>query len=170
VPSFIFPAMHQFTYPKEEHLKSRKAIDQLFKAGQSFFVFPYKVVYKLVGNEERVMDDAERKTAANASAAKADYKSTFVHWPLQAGFAVSTKNFKKAVERNRIKRLGRETYRLNKLPLLEVLTENHLQLQVFFIYTDKQLPQWQLLQPKMQACLKKLVHLTKKHHEKLLQG
>jgi ribonuclease P protein component len=43
---------------------------------------------------------------------------------LQVGVSVSKRNFKRAVDRNRIKRLLRETYRLQKRELIEVLKCN----------------------------------------------
>jgi ribonuclease P protein component len=171
-PSTIPP---RFTYPKAEHLKSRKAIEQLFKSGQSFFVYPYKVVYQFIDNGKLVIDN--ESPSETPTTMPTDEQSGIIHsqfsitsYPLLSGFAASTRNFKHAVDRNRIKRLGKEAYRLNKHALIEQLGINQLKLEVFFIFTDKKLPDWKLIEPKMQACLKKLIHLTKKHHEKLLQG
>ena len=62
--------------------------------------------------------------------------------PLQAGFTVSTRHFKKAVDRNRIRRLMRESYRLQKNNLLNELQENHKSVAIFFIYTGNELPQY----------------------------
>ena len=75
---------------------------------------------------------------------------------LQAGFTVSSRNFKKAVDRNRIKRLTRETYRLQKNQLQNQLRENHKSLAVFFIYTGKELPQYAALFEKVKIALEKL--------------
>lgn len=64
---------------------------------------------------------------------------------LQAGFTVSTRHFKKAVDRNRIKRLMRESYRQQKNNLLAKLEENHKNLAIFFIYTGNELPNYPLV-------------------------
>ena len=68
---------------------------------------------------------------------------------LQAAFSVSIKNFKKAVERNRIKRLMREAYRLQKVTLKNKLEEKQQSLLVFIIYTDNKLPEYKIIYEKM---------------------
>ena len=86
-----------FSYPKNEKLKSRKTIDLLFSKGKSVSKFPLRLVY--VALEEEI-----------------DLKVTF-------GVSVSKKYFKKAVDRNYFKRVLRETYRLNKHLLIPHLDE-----------------------------------------------
>lgn len=59
--------------------------------------------------------------------------------PVRVGFSVPKKKFRKAVERNRVKRLLREAWRLNKHKLYAAISpENHL--HIFLIFTDKTLP------------------------------
>lgn len=77
--------------------------------------------------------------------------------PLQAGFGASSRNFKKAVDRNRIKRLSREAYRLQKQPLFDRLKEKGLSLAVFFIYTGKELPDYRTVTEKIGVALQKLI-------------
>lgn len=77
-----------FSYPKKEKLKSQKLIEQLFSEGKSVSAYPLRMVYLKTDFD----DDTKFKT----------------------GVSVSKRNFKKAVDRNRIKRLLREAYRLNK--------------------------------------------------------
>lgn len=76
---------------------------------------------------------------------------------MQVGFTVSTKNFKRAVDRNRIKRLTKEAYRLQKQILYSKLKENNQQLILFFIYTGKELPDYKLVYKKMDSILQKLI-------------
>jgi ribonuclease P protein component len=102
----------QFTLGKEERLKSRKQTELLFSEGKKFTIAPFRFHY---------------------SFSKAEKTS------LQFGAGVSKRNFKKAVDRNRIKRLMREAYRLQKITLQEKLNEKKLQLNIFFIYTGKEL-------------------------------
>jgi ribonuclease P protein component len=123
----------RYTFKKEEKLKSRKAIEQLFKEGRSFSSFPFKVIWKF----------NETPTAA-----------------LQAGFAVSSRQFKKAVDRNRIKRLIREAYRLQKNNLQEQLKSKQKQLAVFFIYVGNELPEYSVIFDKTGAVMKRLIKIV----------
>ena len=72
---------------------------------------------------------------------------------MQAAFSVSSKNFKKAVDRNRIKRLMRETYRLQKFVLQSKLEENGHYLAIFIIYTGNPLPEFENIFEKMTTAL-----------------
>lgn len=75
---------------------------------------------------------------------------------LQAAFSVSSKNFKKAVQRNRIKRLMREAYRLQKGILEGKLKEVQKNLVVFIIYTGNTLPEFEDIFKKMGSALEQL--------------
>ena len=72
---------------------------------------------------------------------------------LQAGFGVSTRNFKKATDRNRIKRLLREAYRLQKNLL------HQKPVALFILYTGKELPDYGTISQKMKIALEKLNEL-----------
>lgn len=126
-----------FSYNKQEKLKSRKLIEHVFAARQSLSVFPLKILYIVPETE---MD-----------------------FFIKTGVGTSSKTFKKAVDRNRIKRLLREVYRLNKTPLHNFLNEHKKQLAVFILYTGKEMPQMAELQIKMPLAINKLI---KALHEK----
>lgn len=124
------------TLGKAEKLKSRKQIEQLFAEGKGFTAFPVKVVYLAMPREEPKEENDEAG--------------------VQVGVSVSTRHFKHAVDRNRIKRLLREAYRQQKHELLELALQQGLALKVFFIYLDKTLPTYDLMFDKMRYCLKRL--------------
>jgi ribonuclease P protein component len=124
----------QFTLGKNERLKSRKQIEQLFKEGKKFVLTPFRIFYISTKNEVQ-----------NSSI------------QLQFGVGVSNRNFKKAVDRNRIKRLTREAWRIQKNELKESLISSGKQLNVFFIYTGKEVPDIYLVKDKVAVVLKKLL-------------
>ena len=127
---FYYMPVKKFSYNKKEKLKSRKQLEQLFTAGTTFVIFPVKVIYKEVEVQDSV---------------------------LKTGVGASRKNFKRAVERNRIKRLLRETYRTEKPVLLNYLQQNKKQIALFFLYIDKSLPEYHVLKEKMQQAIEKLI-------------
>ncbi len=79
---------------------------------------------------------------------------------LQFGAGAGTKTFKKAVDRNRVKRLIRETWRLQKLPLQDLLRQHNKGLIVFIIYTEKELPEYPSLYADMNKVISKLTAIS----------
>jgi ribonuclease P protein component len=76
--------------------------------------------------------------------------------PLKAGVTVSSRTFKKAVQRNRVKRVLREAFRLQKTTLQTALKERQQYLTIFFIFTGKELPVYVEVYEKMGILLNKL--------------
>lgn len=103
------------TLCKEERLCSKKAIEQLFSGGaKSLSAFPVRAVFMLTERTEG---------------------ST----PVSILVSVSKKKFKRAVKRNRMKRLVREAYRKNKHDLIRLMEEKGQRLVIAFIYLDNEL-------------------------------
>jgi ribonuclease P protein component len=97
-----------FTYPKNERLKSKTTIGLLFSEGKSVSKYPLRLVYR------QAEADSEEK--------------------IKIGVSVSKKYFKKAVDRNYFKRVLRETYRLNKHLLWDNLEQPY---SFMFFYQTK---------------------------------
>ena len=117
--------MGKFTFRKEERLSKEKQIQELFAKGSSFYLFPFKVLF------------LPQADPANP-----------VH---QVLISVSKRHFKRAVDRNLIKRRIREAYRLQ-----QQLMPASPRLTVAFIYTHKEALLSAELHGKMRQTLVKL--------------
>ncbi|WP_027879356.1 ribonuclease P protein component [Mesoflavibacter zeaxanthinifaciens] len=112
----------RYTYNKDEKLKSQKAIEQLFAEGKSVSAYPLRMVY---------LDNQTQ---------------------LKVGVSVSKRNFKLAVHRNRVKRLLREGYRLNKNLLIDNKLDHYT---LMILYISKEMPDFKTIDKKMKALLTK---------------
>lgn len=122
-------SVKNFSLKKTERLNSKKTIDKLFAEGDSILQYPIKFIFL-------------KTELAN-------------EYPAQAGFTASKRNFKRAVARNRIKRLLREAYRLNKNLLYDKLEDE--QLALFIIYIGKELPKYEAIHTATRKGLSKIV-------------
>jgi ribonuclease P protein component len=120
-----------YSLDKSGRLKSRKQIDILFESGRKMTQFPFRLLFR-TGQEAGEM---------------------------RAGFTVSSKNFPRAVDRNRIKRLIREAYRLQKKELEAGVTKNRTGLHLFFIYTAREIISYEEISLRLKQLLDKLVRL-----------
>ncbi len=120
---------HNYSFPKKQRLKSRKQIEQLFAEGKQFSVFPFKVFWLPVNKVKT----------------------------LQLAVAVSSRNFKKATDRNRIKRQMREAWRLQKNELDSLVLKSQQQLSVFMLYTGKELPAYSMVSGKIKLVIERLI-------------
>lgn len=121
------------TLNKNERLKSRKKIQELFSSGKIIHHHPFKALYLT----EQYADD---------------------NYPAEMAVSVSKRNFKKAVQRNAIKRKVREAYRLNNSDLYQCLHENEQMLRLFVIYTAKEEYDFHKIEKEMKNLMQKIIH------------
>lgn len=136
-----------FSLGRNERLKSRKQIEQLFKEGKKISLFPLYVYYQVT---QLTTNDSPKESSRTRLLTR-------------VGVGVSSKNFKKAVDRNRIKRLIRESYRLQRSNFSNTIKANNQQLNMFFIYRGKELPDYKLVYEKVAIALQKIsLHIEKR--------
>ncbi len=104
--------MTAYTFRKEEKLCSQKIIGEIFLSGNSFLCYPLKVVWK--------------------------YEELITLYPAQVVFSVPKRLFKRAHDRNLIKRQLREVYRYRKQELYQLLELNDRKIAVMIVYIAKE--------------------------------
>ncbi len=118
------------SFTKEERLCSQKQISLLFSSGSSFVLYPFRFVW---------IEETSSKST-------------------QVVISVSKKKFRKAVDRNKIKRLIREAYRKNKAEnLYPSLKERGLRLDLMIIYIGNEIITAEAIEKKLNLGLKRLL-------------
>lgn len=124
----------EYTLTKAERIYLQNRIDLLFTKGQSFIAYPLRVVYTI-----RQCSFDEPKVAILTS--------------------VSKKRFKRAVKRNRIKRLIKEAYRLNKSSFNKIYSNQDQAIDIAFLYLKNELCEYSEIE---KAVLKTVSILSEK--------
>ncbi len=120
------------TFRKEERLCSKKSLDLLFKSGSSFLVYPFRITFLFV-------DEVHQ-------------------YPAQVVINVAKKRYKRAVDRNLIKRMTREAYRLQKESLLYPFLQNHTELLLLSLqFIGKEKYEYHFFEKKLASAIKKLI-------------
>ncbi len=118
------------TFKKQERLCNKKQISHLFASKDMFLEYPISLRWNVVENES--------------------------HFPVKVLIVVSKKNFKRAVDRNRIKRLLREIYRTNKQELFSTLKEKDVCIHLCINYIGKEIPEFHSLELSLKKALQKV--------------
>ena len=132
--------MSIYTLNKSERLKGHTTIRALFDSGEKFKVFPLTVFYLFEARKE-IPDEVT---------------------PLKMGVAVGTRNFKRAVDRNLLKRRVREAYRLQNQLLKQQVLTSPFDLNLFFVYGDNQIHDYAIISTAVKKVLDRLCDLLEK--------
>lgn len=128
-----------YTFKKEERLCSKKLLEELFHNGSSFLLYPFRIIWLPSSHIDSTV-------------------------PVQVVINVSKRRFKRAADRNLIKRRIREVYRLHKSDLLyPFLTERGSQILLSLNYIGKEISEYALIEKKLKASLEKLKCIYDKH-------
>jgi ribonuclease P protein component len=123
--------MVSFTFNKEEKLCSQKLIGEMFISGNTFLCYPLKVVWlDSIGNSSP--------------------------FPAQAAFSVPKRSFNRAHDRNLIKRQIRETYRLRKHSLHELLELRNRKIGLMIVYIAKEKTEFHQIESAMTKVISRL--------------
>ena len=117
-----------FTFKKEERLCSRRLIDQLYAEGHRLMAFPFSVQWMVVPNLS----------------------------PSQVLIVAPKRKFKHAVDRNRVRRLTRECYRLRKPDFYAFLEEHSISIVFSMVYVHNEIMPFEQLGKKMDKLLESL--------------
>ena len=131
--SYFFLYMKQYAFSKRERLCSRDDFQKLLSEGKSFYSYPFKCVY--------LWKEAEDFSAKIA-------------------IAVSKKKFKNAVDRNKIKRLIRESYRLEKGILYQKYNNTPQNIDILIIYTETKIRSFSLTKKKTIELINNIIKNT----------
>ncbi|MEO8086255.1 MAG: ribonuclease P protein component [Bacteroidota bacterium] len=117
------------TFTKDERLSSRKLIEKIIAEGKSIHVSPFRLSWAVT-----------------------EIKTSF---PAQLAIAVPKRFFKRAVDRNRIKRLVREVYRKNKSGFYTLLQSKEKQCALLLVYNGRKVPDYDEVEKKILLTLQK---------------
>ena len=113
-----------------ERLRGDIRTEKLFASGNGFIVYPLRVVYLQVDYDENA--------------------------PVSVLFSVPKKRIRLAVNRNRIKRLHREAYRLNKQDLIAEMGQKKTSLHLGIVYLGNEMPDFETIRAKMLLALQRI--------------
>lgn len=119
-----------YSLSKSERLCSKKLIEELLTSKLSFVKYPFRIVFK-------------------KSSQPGEY-------PFRIAVSVSKKRFKRAVARNRVKRLTREAFRLNKTEFFDQIATGET-IDILFIYLDNTLPSYENTEKAIKSALQKIM-------------
>lgn len=131
--------MPSYKFKKIERLTNKKKFDLLFENGNVIKAFPVKIIYRITPPEV----------------------DTSI---IQFAFTVPKRSFKKAVDRNFLKRRIKESFRLNKHKIYETLKGKELTISAIIIYVDREKNTYASIDKGVQKGIQKLIKAVTEQH------
>ncbi|MDR0606140.1 MAG: ribonuclease P protein component [Bacteroidales bacterium] len=122
--------MNNYSFSKQERIYYRNDFQKLFSKGEYFYLYPFKCIYLW-----------KEATAFSGKIA----------------ISVSKRKFKKAVDRNKIKRLIRESYRLKKHILYQEYANSKQSIDIFIIYTGTKIYSFRMIEEHFIELINKII-------------
>jgi len=122
------------SFSKGERLCGIKAVSELFSGGRTVTLPPLRLIYRILPADEKLQ-------------------------PLRVMISVPKRHFKRAVDRNLIRRRIKEAWRMNKTTLKETLLQNNRRLEVAVIWNDTVIRNWEETVTAVKEALERLTRL-----------
>ncbi len=123
------------SFTKGERLCGVKAISDLFSAGRALYLPPLRIIYQIMPEDSQLE-------------------------PARVLVSVPKRNFKKAVDRNLIKRRVKEAYRKNKMPLIKSLIASNRRINLAILWVDDAIQPYDIAERYIKEMIGKLSHLV----------
>ena len=122
------------SFTKGEKLCGVRAINDLFSGGRPLNLPPLKIIYRVIPEDPSLT-------------------------PVRVLISVPKRYFRKAVDRNLIKRRIREAYRQNKIPLIDSLKVSGKHIDMAIIWNDTSIQPYDVTERCVKEMIGKLMHL-----------
>lgn len=136
-----------YTFKKNERLGNHRLQSLLFEQGNAFFQYPFRIQYLFL--TKKINED-------HLSIEKQHPPGAVFHFPAKCLVSVSKRQLKKAVQRNKVKRLVREAYRKNKNTFYTFLERERYNGVVAFVYTADRILSYNEIEEAVNKSVKKL--------------
>lgn len=134
------------TLSKSERLGNFRLQKLLFSRGRSFFCHPFRVVYHVMDHGDKPVHEGDQPRVNPA----------LFPFPVKTLFSVPARNIRKATDRNRVRRLMKESFRKNKSGLYTFLNNRHEVCLLALVYSVRQIPSYREMESKIRLSLQRL--------------